>query len=143
MSRSRAPLVCSSPNMVLKKNRGTVTWDVWSSLGGTLMGLRGLGKSTMSPATLFTMGCRGGRRGAADLRAAHSPGSDSASPSWPPLGPHPPPVVGRALVGTYIDIQLYVLVGDERQCGQSEFHGPKSPKGHQAWMRRGGKRKAP
>ena len=75
-----------------------------------------------------------------DLRAAHSPVSESASPSWPPLGPHPPPVVGRALVGTYVDVQLYVLVGDERQCGQSEFHGPKSPKGHQAWMRRGGRK---
>lgn len=57
-----------------------------------------------------------------DLRAAHSPGSEPASPSWPPLRPYPPPVVGKALVDTYVDVQLYVLVGDERQCGQSEFH---------------------
>lgn len=57
--------------------------------------------------------------------------------------PTPPPAVGRALVGTHVDVQLYVLVRDKRQRGQSKFHGPKSPNGHQAYMGRGGGRKTP
>lgn len=99
---------------MLKRYKGTVTWDVWSSLGGTLMGLGGLGKSMMSPATLFTMGCRGRRQGVA--------GSQGSSPFWfgcsiPYLastGTPLPPAVGRASVGTHVDVQLYVLVRDER-----------------------------
>ena len=39
---------------LLKRYRGVVTWDVWSSLGGTLMEFWGLGKSMMSPTMLFT-----------------------------------------------------------------------------------------
>lgn len=131
---SRAPLVCRSPNMVLKRYRGTVTWDVWFSLGGTLMGLGGLGKSMMSPATLFTMDCRG--RTWEGLRAAHPCGFNPVPPVWPPPVPHHTPTVGRASEDTHVDVQLYVLVRGERQGGQSEFHRPKSPKGHQTCMRR-------
>lgn len=144
MSMSRAPVVCRSPNMVLKRYRGTVTWDVWSSLGGTLMGLGGLGKSMMSPATLFTMDCRGRRRHGR-VRAAHPRGFDPASPTQPPpvsnpAPPSPRPSSGQGLP-THVDVQLYVLVRDERQCGQSEFHRPKRPQGHQACVGRGGRRK--
>lgn len=39
---------------MLKRYRGAVTWDVWSSLGGTLMGFQGLGELMMSPTVLFT-----------------------------------------------------------------------------------------
>lgn len=61
---SSAPLVCRSENTVLKRYSGTVTCDVWSSLGGTFTGgSRGLGKSMTSPATLFRMGYRDGKQG--------------------------------------------------------------------------------
>lgn len=76
---------------------------------------------------------------------AHPPCLDPAAAPQPLPAPHPTPpsAVGRALVGTHVDVQLYVLVRDKRQCGQSKFHGPKSPKGHQACMGRGGGRKNP
>lgn len=53
------------------------------------------------------------------------------------------PIVGRDLEDTHVDVQLYVLVRDERQCGQSEFHRPKSPKGNQTCMERREERKTP
>ena len=74
---------------------------------------------------------------------AYPPRSEPASPTQPLPAPQHTPAVGRALAGTHVDIQLYVLVRDKRQRGQSKFHGPKSPNGHQACMGRGGGRKTP
>lgn len=122
---------------MLNRYRGTTTWDVWSSLGGTLMGFGGLGKSMTSPAMLFTMGCTGGDR------EARLPSLGDSAPYQPRPAPHHTPSCGQALAGTHVDIQLYVLVRDKRQRGQSKFHGPKSPNGHQACKGRGGGRQMP
>lgn len=131
MSMSRAPVVCRSPNMVLKRYRGTVTWDVWSSLGGTLMGLGGLGKSMMSPATLFTMDCRGRRRHGR-VRAAHPRGFDPASPTQPPpvsnpAPPRPAPAVGKAFRLTLMSSSMYWLEmrGSVARVNSTDPRGPK------------------